>query len=290
MVHQLRISANAKNGFHHQLQATLRNNTSDVRTFWQLTNIWWYWRGLSAGSFRKSVQLVLICAFHFFAFATVGIASSYITTVGNQVLIATTSGCGPWKQAKSWVTEGTSISQSDVAYSSYQLSSIQASRQYVQGCVRDSESLPECDHFQRLQLNWTSTKIPCPFQDMCLGPVNSSIIMDTNLLDSRDDFGINGRDEDRIKFKRTATCSPITTQGYTKSGTTLVNYQVFNANSSFGQIPVNYTAAFYGNGGVSLSHMGVDDLSLENLTYLYTNYRDAATIFYNYNSLPYDIM
>jgi hypothetical protein len=114
--------------------------------------------------------------------------------------------------------------------------------------------------------------------------------MDTGLLDSREDLGINGGDKDRVKLKRTATCSPITTKGYMKSGTTSLDYRVFNRNNTFGHTTINYTAALYGPNEVNIGQAGLEDPTLENITYLLSNFREVATVYYNRHLSPYDIM
>jgi hypothetical protein len=70
---------------------------------------------------------------------------------------------------------------------------------------------------------------------MCLGLVNSSVEFDTGLIDSRDDFGINVDDSNRVQFPKAITCTPITGQRYIENGSTSYNSMVFN-----------YSAAFYG--------------------------------------------
>lgn len=226
-------------------------------------------------------------------FATVGILSAHITTVDNQVLFTEGQFCGPWEvQVQSPDGEDASavLNEAYVASRSYLVHSLLASRQYAQSCIKEEASLPDCARFKRRQLPWTLKNVPCPFQDLCLGPPNSSLFLDTGLLDSRDDFGINGQDADRIKIRRSTTCSPITTEGYTKNGTTSINYQVFNHPTSFGSTLSNYTAAFYGPSAINNTSIGVSDPALENMTFMYTNFREAATVYYNYYSSPYDIM
>jgi hypothetical protein len=290
ITHQLRVSKKAKSGLHHQQQAILRNNTSDVKNLWQLTILWWSWRTIASRAFNNSIGLILVGFLHLAIFGATGVLSSHITVVGSQVLVASNPNCGPWKQELIPRDPAAPPSQDEVAHDSYEQQRVTASEQYLQSCIKGQESLPECNRFQLLRLNWTSETVPCPFQDLCLGPPNSSLRMDTGLLDSREDLGINGGENDRVKLRRTVTCSPITTKGYTRSGTTSLDYRVFNRNNTFGHTTINYTAAFYGASNVKTGLVGLGDSTLENITSLLSNFREVATIYYNKKSSLYDIM
>jgi hypothetical protein len=177
---------------HHQQQAVLGNNTSDINTLWQFTKIG---------------------VVHLLVFGAASILASHITTVGNEVLVAQNPNCGPWDP--NFDRESAENQELTVIYESYLKMGLEASREYVMTCIMEPQSLPECNAFKSLQINWTSTNVPFPFHGLCLGPANGSLYMDTGLIDSRDDLGINAQDRDRVQIRRNATCIPITTQGYT---------------------------------------------------------------------------
>lgn len=96
------------------------------------------------------------------------------------------------------------------------------------------------------------------------------------MIDSRADLGINSRDDNLIQWRRTATCSPITTDGYVKSGT-----------SSIMNTTVKYKAAFYGQSGFSTK--GLNDSAVDNATYVYTNFRQFALTDGNAERSIYDL-
>jgi hypothetical protein len=214
-----------------------------VKTLWQFIRIWWSWRAYSPAAFRNSLSPILIAIVHFIVFGAASILASHITTVGNQVLIASSPHCGPWYYETSGPQDPITL-QSSVAYNAYVGASVEASIQYVQNCLSGAVSLPMCSQFTKQRLNWTSEEVFCPFEDLCLGPEKSSWSMATALLDSRNDFGINGRNEDRVSIRRNTTCSPITTAGFTKRGTTSLNYQSPNANASLGRPPLTILQPF----------------------------------------------
>jgi hypothetical protein len=245
-------------------------------------------------SFRKTITLVLAGLVHLIAFAATGILSSHISTVGDEVLLAQSPYCGSWVPPQSSGIMTQSAMAWDVAYYSYGTEATQASDQYVQNCLAQSQSLPECNMFMKTRFNWTSTITPCPFDGLCLGPSNTPLYMDSGLLDSRNDLGINARDEDRVQWRRNATCAPITTEGYVTSGNS--SFSVSQEQSIEGisvsgnvYLPFNYTAAFYGPPAFNESNFGLTDPSLQNATYLYTNFRDIAGEAYNGEVSAYEV-
>ncbi|KAE9363255.1 hypothetical protein N431DRAFT_475416 [Stipitochalara longipes BDJ] len=282
IAHQLRTTRDAENGLYHQQQAVLRNNKSDINALWQFARIGWAWRSRDTQNFRKSLPVVTIGLLHFIAFSAAGILSSHITTIDDQVLLVQSSRCGPW-------TDNGSTS-SQIFFASYTNTALQSSDQYVQNCladVADTRHHAECNLYKRQQINWTSTAGPCPFDGMCLGPTNSSLYLDTGLIDSRNDMGINSRDEDHILWRKNATCVPITTVGYSKNGTSSMDYKGANY---IGHNNFNYTAMFYGTLLDQLASFASPmDPALLNATYIYTNFYDIAIPLFTHSVSLYDI-
>lgn len=263
----------------------MRNNSSDINSLWQLSKIWWSWRSVSAWRPHKSFILIVLGLFHILAFGVAVILAFHITTVGNQVLIPPSSSCGPWYPLLIPLNDINMILVS--AFESYLGTIVVESEEYDQGWLAGQQSLPECSKFQTRQLNWTSTKALCPFGDLCLGPANGSLQMTTAFLDSRDGLGINRRHEDRVQLKKVATCIPINPDGYTRNSTTTIDYESFSGVDR--AITVNYTAAFYGPSTTNNTLIGLTDPALENMTHVYTNFRDTATPFHNTYVLSYNL-
>lgn len=273
LTHQLRTTTRAKDALHHQQQATLSNNGSDISTTWEFARIGWAWRSSSLGAFRRSIGLVSIGVLHLAAFGATGILSSYITTVDNQVLLSESPRCGPWNS--NLVNNGSLLDS--IGWSTFQSTILLESGHYVQSCLSGAQS-QDCDAFKQVELDWTSANVQCPFHDLCLGPTNTTLSMDTGYLDSRDDLGINSNDEDRIQWRQVTTCVPIKTDGYIKSGSSSITYFDFTFRVS--STPVNYTAAFYGKTGINSTSFGFTDPALEYMTYIYTHFNNIATNFY----------
>ena len=57
---------------------------------------------------------------------------------------------------------------------------------------------------------------PCPFQkDICLDPQKGAVQVDSGLLDTNLDMGLNSRRGNSVGYRRVTTCAPLQTQGYT---------------------------------------------------------------------------
>lgn len=211
---------------------------------------------------------------HLIAFGVAGILASHITTAGSEVLLARSSTCGPWISDLS-----DAFTDSEIFHLTYTDAVVKTSQQYVKDCEGDAQSLPQCNMYKQPQLPWTSrTNASCPFGDLCLGSPDSSLYMDTGLIDSRDDLGINGKDTDRIQWRKNVTCIPITADGYTKNGTS--SREFTNAHFT-GRNNFNYTALYYGPPKyTNYSSLGFADPELQNATYIYTNFADLAVPIY----------
>lgn len=189
--------------------------------------------------------------------------------------------CGDWKVATAGTTLNSTTGREETAYDSYLRMTMAASQEYVQTCLSGSE-LPECNTFKQRQLYWTSANISCPFDNLCLGAENGSFYMDTGVLDSRDDFGINGRDKERIQFRKNTTCVPIKSDGYMVEGNSSIDFDGYFSSGSSGTAAFNYTAAFYGPMiPEQFADSGIEDSSILNATYIYTNFREMATPMWN---------
>lgn len=282
ITHQLKATRESRDGLYHQQQATLRNSSSDISTLWRFTQIGLAWHPLKRKSFRRSVGIMLLALVHLVSFTAAGILSSHFTKRGNDVLIARSPSCGIWdgpdnNNADNWET----LFAADVAYDVYMKNMAQSSRQYVQNCLSQSQALPECDMFKRSQLNWTTRNTTCPFTGgLCLGSSNGSIQLDTGLIDSRNDLGINSQDDARVQYRRVTTCVPIVNdERYVRIENTTVDNTTYLL-----------AAAFYGPNSAGPATQNIySDLSLENATYITSHFQPFETPYDDSTMSPYVI-
>jgi hypothetical protein len=86
---------------------------------------------------------------------------------------------------------------------------------YGRQCYTDETNADGCNLYTKPRLPLISTRgIACPFgADICkLGEDN--LVMDTGMLDSLEDLGINIPLEYRFQLRLITTCAPLKTQGY----------------------------------------------------------------------------
>lgn len=265
-LHQFGVTRRPRDGVYHQLQVTLRNNGSHFQTVWEVLMIAWKWSiwlSPRSRSFRKAFGLLIVGFVHAALFAAAGLLASNLTTLGNEVLVRSPD-CGQW--SSDFIANSSDPAHALYDYATHLSINADLSAQYFRDCLSGSqssaeiESSTECNVFKTLQLPYTATQnVPCPFaEEMCLGPVNSSVTFDTGLLDSTKHLGINAAEKQRVQLRKTMTCSPITTKGFVQNGSvTLLDGHVSN-----------FTAALYGPQGSPNAIPGVDSELVTNSTAL----------------------
>lgn len=60
-----------------------------------------------------------------------------------------------------------------------------------------------------------TTNASCPFQESICLSQDANFIIDTGLLDVREDFGLNMPSDQILKYRRVLHCAPLVTDGYT---------------------------------------------------------------------------
>ncbi|KAE9363828.1 hypothetical protein N431DRAFT_564404 [Stipitochalara longipes BDJ] len=246
-LHQIGVTRRPRDGVYHQLQATLRNSGTEFETTWEVMKIAWAWSirlSPRLKSSRKAIGLLLLGLLHAFLFAAAGLFASRLTTFGNEVLVRSDN-CGQW--SFDIIDNSSDPTRALYDYATHLTNNAELSAQYFEDCLSDTQSTTEvrsstqCNVFKTLQLPYTTTRNDsCPFaEDMCLGPINSSVTFDTGLLDSSTHLGINAAKKYRVQLRKTMTCSPITTKGFVQNGNVTLNDGHF----------INITAALYGPQG-----------------------------------------
>lgn len=86
---------------------------------------------------------------------------------------------------------------------------------YVKSCYNDAARSSDCNHFVRRNLMLQGSvdlKARCPFgNNSCITP---AVRLDTGLLNSNDDLGLNSPSHDSLSFRRVTTCAPINVEQY----------------------------------------------------------------------------
>jgi hypothetical protein len=218
-----RLSSNEHvDGLHYQHQAILRNTSSGVTASWQFIRTGWAWKktGVKSPLFR-SFGFSAIATVNFLAFTIAGVFSSWVTSSTSEVLLKHSSFCGDFEFFGEYGYSKNTTPLSDQDFSSalaiqagFHSNMIHQASSYAKQCsASQSSQNGYCIPVTRRKINWTTTINPsCPFgDDIC---TKGSIRMDSGLIDSLLDLGINSKKEDRVGRRLVNTCAPIKTDGY----------------------------------------------------------------------------
>jgi hypothetical protein len=204
-----------RRGFHHQCRILLRNITSPGAFFVDASKVAFVWRKCSLAMAIAAIG-ALLCSAGFLA-ASLGV-SFVVQSSGVQVL-ADSGTCG-WL---SWRNESTTRNQQ------YQQTVYTQALDYLGACYNKTENLARCNTYAKQALHIANVSyVQCPFPGMCTN--HSAIRIDTGLLDSNIDFGINTGPPARVLLQKILTCAPLAT------------HRFFTEHA----MPANFSREFYG--------------------------------------------
>ncbi|TDZ20841.1 hypothetical protein Cob_v006238 [Colletotrichum orbiculare MAFF 240422] len=248
---------------YHQRQAILRNTAEPTGGLVRLSNLLWGWRKTARRPYYRVLPLLfftvaLICAF--------ALASGYSAKValGNDVLLDG-SNCG--------LQQGSLIPNATyrMLYMFPALAKeMRIASNYAQQCYSGNMATGAlgCNTFVREHIPfYVQTNASCPFTSgVCLSS-DSNIILETGLIDSHHDLGINAPPLERFYFRKKYHCAPLKTEGHTT---------IMEASDSR-----NYTRYHYGQ----------SDLTVENCTFqtLSDPYADVAALNGTMRNLDYSL-
>ncbi|KAI8712647.1 hypothetical protein NCS52_01363300 [Fusarium sp. LHS14.1] len=199
--------SSAFDGLYHQQQTILRNGSSDVAVGSSFLKLWLAW-GNSPKVLKSTLPIAALAlvSFGFFLIALPFItAMEMLDNQGNQVLIQSPN-CGFWEP------------DTDRQLGLFQAITTQTREavSYVDNCYETDTESALCDQFlpERQLPIIRVVNVSCPFHEsICLprtkGDKHPAITIKTGELDSHKHFGINAPPEERIKLRRSVTCSPI---------------------------------------------------------------------------------
>ncbi|KAF1985154.1 hypothetical protein K402DRAFT_334899 [Aulographum hederae CBS 113979] len=209
---------------YHDRQAILRRTETSAHALYKLAKLNWTWRKGRACAILRILPAVLLCAISLTGPMLIAIFSPWFSiTAGQEVLVSSLT-CGAISSKTSNATYSTAAPGPH--FNRWTASSAN----YAQNCYLNPTGLADCSSFVRQNLPDTiDTGASCPFEeDICLEPAKN-IRIDTGLIDSHFDLGINARPRDRFQFRQVTTCAPLRAEGYfelqnksTSSGSTLV--------------------------------------------------------------------
>ncbi|KAH8719143.1 hypothetical protein GQ44DRAFT_809751 [Phaeosphaeriaceae sp. PMI808] len=205
VIHQLVSTNKAKDGLHHQRQVVLRNAQKPVSTLWYLIKLGCSWKSNTRRAVRRQLPFVLLAITHITCFTIASIASFRIASVGNDALLRS-MGC------RFFVEELPLPMKSKME--AERRRQLQRMMEYVRSCYMRGK-LDGNSACQRLPIGRLPTKlekgVPCPFHppSLCRNSTGGTIIMQTEILNSHEHFGINSCVEDRVEYRKFSVCTPL---------------------------------------------------------------------------------
>jgi hypothetical protein len=171
------------------------------------------WR--SGARARKPIlRLLPLIVLAFAVSAVFGVASVFSSNVTsetlNQVLLKGTR-CGSTNENKATVYKMLTLLLPDHAEKATKFLN------YGMNCYTNSTHTDGCNTYIKPRLPLVSSRgIPCPFGDGICKSDSDNLMMDTGLLDSLEDLGINTAPKHRFQIRMVHQCAPLKTQGYTR--------------------------------------------------------------------------
>ncbi len=219
--HQIRASQEPKDGLYHQHQNVLRNSSTPGGAAWSFVLQSWHWSGRARSALLRSLPWAVFSISYIIVFAVLSIfGSSEVTKAAGQDRLIQSSQCGYWDVNGTTNEQGV-FKATETAQGSFEakvLKDSQDASAYARRCYDNSADALGCDTYATPLIRWEGKATDCPFGDnICWR--NHTYQMDTGMLDSHDQLGINTPEEERVKYRRVSTCTVLVEQGYIEQRT-----------------------------------------------------------------------
>ncbi|PFH55001.1 hypothetical protein XA68_11122 [Ophiocordyceps unilateralis] len=245
VLHRLYSTPSPRDALHHQRQALLRNSVTPSSSLWSFTLLGWSWHEEQGRTSVLRMLPVIVCAVVSIAVFTLagGFSSQLSSGLGNAVLVNGTH-CGYLMDTY----EANSSGSANGIYP-YLVRRLENAANYAQQCYSAKNSgMFACSTFIKDHLPATvDSEAACPFHGGICRSNTSNLRLDTGLLDSQDDLGINAPPEQRMLFRSVLHCAPLVTEGYTSqvrmptSNYTRYHYGYFTHSNQSSSVPRNFT-------------------------------------------------
>ena len=220
ILHQSLSTSDDRDGLHHQFQVLLRNSSNGASFLWMMAKLAITWRR-RARHVKRTWLLSVPATAYVAVIALAAVFSSVVTLAGDEVL-ARGSACGWMGLEDTSLSNLTTSEASDDAIVGWSVGRWQALKalEYSKACY-DINSLgtsSACKLYTTPTISTTVDKqVPCPFGgDICGLP--HGITVDTGLIDSSAQLGINSPSSSRLKFRKVLSCVPTMAEERYSSG------------------------------------------------------------------------
>ncbi|KAF2691131.1 hypothetical protein K458DRAFT_438815 [Lentithecium fluviatile CBS 122367] len=195
LLHSYFSSAATTDGVYHQRQNVLRNAKAAPDAVAEVFWIMLAWRPRARRTVSRLMFVMVVAFFVTAGFVTAGVFSSRVAANSSNEVILLGSGCGTQVSAP--------FGQETADLLNYR------QRRILEHLI----TALQCQTFMKPRLPYTvDINSSCPFSDKICRRTSGNILLDTGLLDSSEDFGINAGPRFRVRMKR--HCAPLTTNGF----------------------------------------------------------------------------
>lgn len=212
--HQMRMNTSPRDGLLMQQQALIRTLPGPFAMLTDWLKLWWVWRKRVNRALTRCVSLVFLAIIFAALTIIVGTFSSYLADSTNITVLVQSPYCRPVDFLGNNVEGSTSnfISWRQ----EYQKKTTGLADSYTRDCYANKTAEPErCRIFTRPKLPFQQQRVACPFEpSMCKNISQPGLAIDTGVLDLNDYFGFNLVADDKVKFRRKATCALLELDGH----------------------------------------------------------------------------
>lgn len=226
-IHRWRARDTLHDALFYQQQAMLRN-CSSAETVMGLLSTCRVWRSRQIRPLKRSLALLVFTGIYTSASIAAAILSARVAMEDAEVL-ARSPTCGLWSISQN-ITEATAIAQDGhwpefIDYmTDFQTNAIKSASD-VTACTWFNTTDPgssvipadSCDVTNgRIEWQNVTYDAPCPFApEMCRQNMTTGAFkLDSGLVSSDADFGINAPPIDQVTLRRVLTCAPLETRGF----------------------------------------------------------------------------
>ncbi|KPI39496.1 uncharacterized protein AB675_5103 [Cyphellophora attinorum] len=211
VIHQSSASERPRDGQHHQHQLIFRNTASPTEAMRAFFESAFFWRKSTGHSFVRALPLALFAIVFSCALTAGSILSSLVAKSSGSERLITSDNCGFFAYDNS-----SSLPIRTKAMVSKDLNDTLIASAYSRQCYQGNDKLNvmQCSTYEKPALTYKAvTNASCPFdKSMCLN--NLVYQLDTGLLDTHKDLGINMPTSGRVGFRKVSTCAPISQTGF----------------------------------------------------------------------------
>lgn len=255
VIHQCSASPRPRTGQHHQHQLIFRNTSSPTEAFRAFCESAFFWRRSTSSrrshSFARALPLAVFALVFSCALTAGSVLSSLVAKHAGSERLITSDNCGFFAYDNS-----SSLPVRTKAMVSRDLNETLIAAAYARQCYQGNDRLNvlQCGVYTVPALKYKSTavSVACPFDDgMCLDGL--AYQLDTGLVDTHKDLGVNMPRSGRVGFRKVTTCAPIVQRGFLTNHTS-------DGTDGLG---------LEGDRIIELHYGGIAGLGLLNTTYFY---------------------